>query len=319
MAVNWLRRSVLAAAGVSAAMLLAGCGSSTIESALKPERFIAFGDGLSDVGQVNGARYTINDGSVNNWAQQLAATYGITLTPVSTGGTSYAQGNARVTAHPDAAGSASALTVTEQIDKFLANASFKDSDVVLLSAGAGDLVAQMAAVTAGTQTSDQMLANAQQAGRDLGAQVIRAVNAGAKYVVVAGSYNLGRSPWAKAIDQKDLLTQASSNFNEAFLVSVVDYGSKVLYIDAAYYFNLLTASPSSYSFDDATTPVCTAIDAGPGIGIGAGQLNSALCNANTLLPNANSSKYVFADALYFTPAAQRLFGPSAYDRLHARW
>ena len=108
MAVNWLRRSVLAAAGVSAAMLLAGCGSSTIESALKPERFIAFGDGLSDVGQVNGARYTINDGSVNNWAQQLAATYGITLTPVSTGGTSYAQGNARVTAHPDAAGSASA-------------------------------------------------------------------------------------------------------------------------------------------------------------------------------------------------------------------
>ena len=112
MAVNWLRRSVLAAAGVSAAMLLAGCGSSTIESALKPERFIAFGDGLSDVGQVNGARYTINDGSSANWTQELAGIYNLKLTAASVGGTSYAQGNARVSAKPDAAGSASALTVT---------------------------------------------------------------------------------------------------------------------------------------------------------------------------------------------------------------
>jgi phospholipase/lecithinase/hemolysin len=319
MAVNWLRRSVLAAAGVSAAMLLAGCGSSTIESALKPERFIAFGDGFSDIGQVNGARYTVNDGSVNNWALQLAAAYNITLTPASAGGTSYAQGNARIKATPDAAGNASTPTVTAQVDKFLLNNSFKDTDVVLMGAGAGDIVAQMAAVTAGTQTTEQMLTNAQQAGRDFGAQVIRTVNAGAKYVVVMGSYNLGRSPWAKTIDKEDLLTQASSKFNEAFLVSIVDQGSKVLYIDAAYYFNLLTASPGSYSFDDATTPVCTAVDAGPGIGIGAGQLNSALCNTNTLLAGANSAKYIFADALYFTPAAQRLFGTYVYDRLHARW
>ena len=319
MAVNWLRRSVLAAAGVSAAMLLAGCGSSTIESALKPERFVAFGDGFSDVGQVGGARYTVNDGSVNNWTQQLAAAYNITLTPVSAGGTSYAQGNARIKATPDAAGNASTPTVTQQIDQFLASSSFKDSDVVLIGAGMGDIVAQMAAVTAGKQTPAQMLSNAQQAGRDLGEQVIRTLSAGAKYVVVVGSYNLGRSPWAKTMEQESALTQASSKFNEAFLVSIVDQGSKVLYIDAAYYLNLLTASPGSYSFDNATTPVCTAVDAGPGIGIGAGQLNSALCNTNTLLAGANSAKYVFADALYITPAAQRLFGTYAYDRLHARW
>lgn len=321
MAVNWLRRSVLAAAGVSAALLLAGCGSSTIESALKPERFIAFGDGFSDVGQVGGARYTINDGSVNNWTQELARIYDISLSPVSAGGTSYAQGNARVRAKPDAAGSASTPTVAEQIDQFLATGSFKESDVVVIGAGASDIVANMAAVTAGTQTREQLLANAQQAGRDLGAQVIRTVTAGAKYVVVAGTYNLGRSPWAKAIDQEDLLEQASSKFNEAFLVSIVDQGNKVLYIDAAYYFNLVTSSPSSYSFDKAAerTPVCTSVDAGPGIGIGAGQLNSALCTPSTLLAGADSRKYIFADALYFTPEAQRLFGVYAYDRLHARW
>lgn len=319
MAVNWLRRSVLAAAGVSAALLLAGCGSSTIESALKPQRMIAFGDGFSDIGQVGGARYTINDGSVNNWTLQLAATYGLALTPASAGGTSYAQGNARVATHPDAAGNASTPTLTEQIDQFLARSSFNASDVVLVSAGASDIVAHMAAVQAGTQTAAQMLEQAQQDGRALGAQISRTVAAGAQYVVVAGTYNLGRSPWAKAIGQEELLTQASSKFNEAFLVSIVDQGAKVLYIDAAYYFNLLTASPGSYSFDNASTPVCTAVDAGPGIGIGAGQLNSALCNQNTLLAGANSARYVFADALYFTPAAQRLFGTYAYDRLHARW
>lgn len=321
MAVNWLRRSVLAAAGVSAALLLSGCGLSTIESALKPERFIAFGDGFSDVGQVNGARYTVNDGSASNWTQELASIYGITVTPASIGGTSYAQGNARVQAKPDAAGSTSTPTVSEQIDRFLASGSFQESDVVLMSAGASDIVAHMAAVTAGTQTPEQLLANAQQAGRDLGAQVIRTVNAGAKYVVVAGTYNLGRSPWAKAIDQEDLLEQASSKFNEAFLVSIVNQGNKVLYVDAAYYFNLVTASPTGYSFDRAAaqTPVCTSVDAGAGIGIGAGQLNSALCTPSTLLPGADSSKYIFADALYFTPTAQRLFGVYAYDRLHARW
>lgn len=186
---------------------------------------------------------------------------------------------------------------------FLASSSFKDSDVVLIGAGMGDIVAQMAAVTAGKQTPAKMLSNAQQAGRDLGEQVIRTLSAGAKYVVVVGSYNLGRSPWAKTMEQESALTQASSKFNEAFLVSIVDQGSKVLYIDAAYYLNLLTASPGSYSFDNATTPVCTAVDAGPGIGIGAGQLNSALCNTNTLLAGANSAKYVFADALYITPGA----------------
>ena len=179
MAVNWLRRSVLAAACASATLLVA-CGSSTIESALTPARFVAFGDGFSDVGQVGGARYTVNDGAVNNWTQQVAGTYGITLTPASAGGTSYAQGNARISARPDAAGNAATPTVVQQIDTFLASGSFKESDVVLLGAGTADLVAQAAAVAAGTQTREQMIVQVQQAGRELGEQSLRLVAAGAK-------------------------------------------------------------------------------------------------------------------------------------------
>ena len=321
MAVNWLRRSVLAAACASATLLVA-CGSSTIESALTPARFVAFGDGFSDVGQVGGARYTVNDGSVNNWTQQLASTYGLALTPVSAGGTSYAQGNARISAKPDAAGNASTPTVTEQVDAFLATGSLKESDVFLLGAGVADLVAQAAAVNAGTQTREQMLAQAQLAGRELGAQTQRLVQAGAKYVVVAGTYNLGRSPWAEGTGQAqiDLLTEASSKFNQALLISIEKQGANVLYVDAAYYYNLVTGSPSSYGFDNANDPVCNSVDAGNGIGIGTGQVNSALCTPATLNPvGANYNRSVFADRVYVTPEAQRLFGTYAYDRLHARW
>jgi len=94
-----LRRAVLLAACASAAVLSA-CGSSTIESALAPSRFIAFGDGLSDLGQ-SGSRYTVNDSTVNVWTQQVATSYGGTLVTQASGGNSYARGHARIVGTPD--------------------------------------------------------------------------------------------------------------------------------------------------------------------------------------------------------------------------
>ncbi|MBV7431438.1 SGNH/GDSL hydrolase family protein [Acidovorax sp. sif1233] len=317
MAANWMRRTVLVAACASAA-LLAACGSSTTESAITPERFIAFGDANSDVGQ-KGTRYTVNDGSVNNWTLQVAASYGKPLTAASAGGKSYAVGNARVKAKPDAAGNASTPTITEQIDTFLASGSFAANDVVILSGGISDVIAGMAAVQAGTQTEAAMVAAARQAGEDMAAQVRRLVAAGAKYVVVTGTYDLSKTPWAKAIRREALLTDASSRFNDGLLVGIVDLGANVLYVDSAYYVNLYTSVPANYGFNNATTPVCTSVDAANGIGIGAGQVNSALCTPSTLLAGANQASYVFADPVYLTPSAQRQFGTYAHDRLKARW
>jgi outer membrane lipase/esterase len=317
MAANWMRRTVLVAACASAA-LLAACGSSTTESAITPERFIAFGDANSDVGQ-KGTRYTVNDGSVNNWTLQVAANFGKPLTAASAGGKSYAAGNARVKAKPDAAGNASTLTITEQIDAFLASGSFAAHDVVILSGGISDVIAGMAAVQAGTQTEAAMVAAARQAGEDMAAQVRRLVAAGAKYVVVTGTYDLSKTPWAKAIGREALLTDASSRFNDGLLVGIVDLGANVLYVDSAYYVNLYTGVPANYGFNNATTAVCTSVDATNGIGIGAGKVNSALCTPSTLLAGANQASYVFADPVYLTPAAQRQFGTYAYDRLRARW
>ena len=311
-----LRRALVVAACASAALLTA-CGSGTTESALSPSRFVAFGDAFSDVGQT-GTKYTVNDGSVNNWLQQLATRFGKTITPSASGGLGYSRVNARVLAKPDAAGNASTLTIKEQIDTFLASNTIGGSDVLVVSAGAADVVAEMNAVTAGTQTEAQMLANLQQAGKDLGAQVRRLSNAGGKQVVVVGPYNLGRTPWGIALGKADLLSNVSNKFNEAMLVSIVDLGSTVLYVDAAYYLNLVTGEPTSYSLINSTPVACTSVDSGVGIGTGTGKVNSSLCTTSTVGGLAYNS-YAFADGLFYTPVVNRLFGDYAYEKVRDRW
>lgn len=314
---NWMRRALLAAACASAA-LMAACGSGTTESALVPSRFVAFGDGFSDLGE-GGSRYTINDGSANVWSQYMANLFGQNLTTAASGGLSYARGNARITLKPDAAGASATPTVTEQVDRFLAGNTIGTNDVLIVSGGFSDIIVQMAAVRAGTQTPAQMIANVRQAGREQAAQVRRLVTAGAKYVVVVGPYNLARTPWSTAIGQGELLLEATSRFNEDLLVNLADLGSSVLYVDAAFHFNLMTSSPGAYNLTDATSVMCTSADPGPGIGIGVGQVNSARCTTNTIVAGFDYTRHIYADPVYPTPQAHRLFGEYAYNRVRARW
>ncbi len=315
MSFHWTRRVALAAA---AALLLAGCGSGTIESQFHPSRIVVFGTGFSDLGQ-GGSRYSVNDGSATMWTERVAISYGLALTTAAKGGLSFATGNVRVKAKPDAAGNGSTPTVIEQVDGFLASGPIGENDLLIVEGGVSDVIAEMGKVSAGTQTSDQMIAAVQQAGRDLAAQVQRLVDAGATHIMVVGSYDLGRTPWATAISQQNLLTQATTKFNNELLVNMVSLGKNVLYVDAALWYNLAISSPASYGMSDSATAVCTSVDAGPGIGIGNGQVNSALCNTSTLLAGVDYSQYVFADNVYTTPNAQRQFGDYAYNRIHDRF
>ncbi len=321
MSSQWMRRAVLALAAVPA-LWLAACGSGTIESQLNPARIVAFGDGFSDLGQ-GGSRYTVNDGSVNVWSQQVAASFGLPLAAKAAGGTSFATGNARITLKPDAAGSAATPTVTEQVDQFLAASQpgngIGATDLVIINGGIADIVAEVAKVNSGAQTADQMIANVKQAGRDLGGQVRRLVQAGAEHVVVVGTYDLGKSPWAVSTGQTSRLSDASGRFNDQLLLSIVDLGANVLYVDAALLFNLMIASPPSYELTNATDIVCTSVDPGPGIGTGAGQVNSALCTTGTLVAGATYTQYLFADRIYPAPNGHRKFGDYAYQRIRARW
>lgn len=311
MSCNWMRRALLALVSAST-LLVAACGSGTIESQLQPSRIVSFGDGMSALGATGSGRYTVNDGSVNIWTLELASRFGVPLT------TSYAVGNARVSSKPDAAGVTATLTVAEQIDAFLAAGPIGANDLLIINAGTADIIAEMAQVRATAQTSAQMIANAGQAGRELAAQVRRLVDAGAKHVTVSGPYHLGRSPWAASINQSSLLTEASNKFNEELLVELVDEGANVLYVDVALLFNLMIGTPEAYDMTNATSAVCTSVDPGPGIGTGTNQVNSSLCTPSTV-STSDYNRFMFADMVYVTPHAQRKLGEHAYDKIRGRW
>ncbi len=299
------RTGLWATAAVSA--LLAGCGSgSSTVSSLVPTRMVVMGDGLADVGQVGGTVYSVKDATNSTWVQQVAASYGLSVTAQSAGGQGWARGNARVALKPDAAGSAATLTIKEQIDAFLAASSIAKDNVILLDPGISDLVVQAEAFKAGSISSAQALVNAADAGKALAVQVRRLVAAGGTHIVVAGAYNLGKSPYAAAAGQNSLLENASLKFNEALLVAMVDLGANVLYIDTAFRYNQVINQPGSYGFSNSIAAVCTTPTA-------------ATCTPSTVLPAIDYNAYVFADDRYFTPAAQRSFGDYAYARMKSRW
>lgn len=315
MAFHWMRRVGLLAA-CATAVVLSACGGGSVDSQLSPDRVIAFGDAMADLGQ-NGSRYTVNDGSLNSWVQYVAGQYNKTIAPSSQGGLDFAYGNARVSATPDAAGNSSTPTVTQQIDTFLASNSVGSNDLVLVSAGTSDVILQARMALEGTQSTDQMTANLDQAGRQLADQIKRLVSAGGRHVVVAGPVNLGRSPWAIQLGSDGLLQSATTAFNNGLLVSLVDQGANVLYVDAALYFNQQTSSTTNVN--NHTDAVCTSVDPGPGIGTGNGQVNSNLCSPATVLPGVNYNDYLWADRAYPTPRGHQLFGDYAYGRIHQRW
>lgn len=317
MAANWMRRTLVAAACASAALLTA-CGSSSVDSAISPDRFVVFGDGLADQGQ-SGKAFTVNDGTVNNWARQFAARYDVTLTPSSQGGWNYAYGNARIAQTPDAAGNAATPTLVKQIDTFLAANAFKDNDMVVLSAGVSDVIANTTAYLNGSITEEQLLANATQAGADMAQQVTRVVNAGAKHVVVTGTFDLSRTPWAKEIDKQQLLTKVMLALNNRLKIDINPLGGKqVLYVDMAAQINLYQAYPGNYGFNDSEHIACNSVDVGPGIGIGNNQVNSALCTTSTV-NDSNYNRFLFADKIYLTPEANRRFGDYARDIVAMQW
>ena len=65
--------------------------------------------------------------------------------------------------------------------------------------------------------------------------------------------------------------------------------------------------------------MCTSVDPGPGIGTGAGQVNSNLCTPNTIAAGLDYTLYLFADRVYPTPRGHQLFGDYAYDRIRNRF
>lgn len=293
------RRGVLRGAmALGTASLLGACGSGDVVSAISPSRFIAFGDGLSDVGQA-GSRYTVNDGTINIWTEHVANRYGKTLTAQSKGGLGFAQGHGPTEALP--------RTLSAQIDAFLASNTFQADDVVLINLPMADVLTPVAAVKAGTLTETAALAQVDTNGKARVDDMKRLIAAGAKHIVVCGVYDLSRSPFAIAQNQTGLFSLASLRLNDAFKLAAVNLGANLLFVDAAFLVNRNADDKTglAFGFANRNTALCTTPTA-------------FSCTDNTLVSTSKSS-YLFADSLHLTPNGQQQLGDYAYQQLHARW
>lgn len=311
--------AILACAG---AIGLSACGSGDVVSALEPVRIVSFGDGHSDIGQ-SGFRYTVSGASgYLNWSEQVAHEYGLSLAPAAQAGAglSYAQGNARIATQPDAAGGTSSATLAQQVDAFLSSQTIGERDLMLVGAGTSDLIVLARAALEGSTTREQAALDAAAQGQAMAEQVLRLIDQGAQYVAVIGTYDLGVSLWASQINEKAFLSELSRKFNEGFKIAMVErgFGNSALYIDLEYYINNIVNGPQYFGIDTIDQAICTSVDTGPGIGIGTGQVNSALCDTTTLVSD-RVDRYGFADAIYFTPTVHRQFGTWAAERIRERW
>ncbi|HRK37564.1 MAG TPA: SGNH/GDSL hydrolase family protein [Burkholderiaceae bacterium] len=309
--VSLTRRSVLRAgaagglfAASGAAALLSGCGSGDIVSALQPARFIAFGDGMSDLGQ-GGARYTVNDGTVNIWAERVANRYGKTLTAQAVGGLGYAQGHAATDDMP--------RSMAAQIDAFLSANTIGTSDVVLMNIPLSYVLRPVAAVKAGTLTQTAALQQIADSAVALSSQVKRLIASGAKYIVVAGAYDVGRSPYGIAMELPSMLTSetqrssaAVTHLNDRFKIEVATLGANVLFVDAAFLVNRNVQFGPNWGFVNSNKALCTTPTA-------------LTCTDSTLTAGATKSQYLFADNIHLTPAGNQQLGDYAYDQLRGRW
>jgi outer membrane lipase/esterase len=254
-----------------------------------------------------------------------------------------------------------AYSLQAQIDLFLAQGAPSSNDLFVISIGTGDIMATgirnltidattpltLAAglddvkaklIADGVNTQLQAAANA------LAVQVKRLTDAGAKYVLILGPPNVGRSPWATTTGNANLFQNLSYNTGSG----VISMGSEglariqatfgnqqnnpVLFVEISGLVNTYTDGTNA-TFTNKTAPLCTAtaltsttvsaISIGTGIKPAAGaaipgQLSAALCTTATL--NGDVSTYVYADGVNFTPVMQSLIYSQAVARMRlAAW
>lgn len=306
-------RRALVALTLAASAALTACGSSSVESALKPERFLSVGDGYSDMGQgPNGRRPTVNDDSPN-WAQQIAADYGKTLTAANAGGLGWGQAHARIN-QPDTVSGYNAPSISDQITSLLATTSFGARDVIIMSGGMSDVYAEV--VAAGGVITDATRANVTQAGTQYGRLVRRLVDAGAQYVVVTGVYNMGKTPWglSHGNEVSKQIEDLSLRFNDAALIEINSLATtnKVLWRDSAVIYNVLANDDNDdFGLEKRDAPACTVPDAYD-------------CTPETIVAGANYNNYLWADSLNLTPRMNRVFGDRSFgdgmgSQLENRW
>ncbi|MEM5313196.1 SGNH/GDSL hydrolase family protein [Paraburkholderia sp. JHI869] len=280
-------------------------------------QIVSFGDSLSDVGTyaplasaVGGGRFTTNPGQV--WSQDVAQYYGDTLSAAYTvgldhklsaqGGFGYAEGGSTVATPAnqydflsDVIGNIE-MPVNTQVSSYLsAHGTFNSGQLVLVWAGANDVLRAGNPPTANTVV--------QAAATTLAQVVGQIVAAGATHVVVINVPNVGLSP--KGIASADggaNLTQLSQLFNSTLNGALQTNGlqGKVIQIDSYTWITQLVANFQASGFTVSNTAQACDPSKTP-------DNTSLLCSPATYVAANADQTYMFADDLHPTTHTHTLF------------
>jgi phospholipase/lecithinase/hemolysin len=300
-------RAVAGLMCAAALALFGACGGGTEQyQSFTPGRLYAFGDDAS-VLTGSGRKYAVNgvdsSGAIDCslepiWVQTVAASYGFVFAECNPSNVSEPQ------AHTYAAAGAKVGDVAAQVDAQVAAGGFRDTDLVLVLAGANDILGLYADYP--LRNEADLLADAAARGRELAQVVNRLAALGAK-VVVSNLPDLGLSPYARAersansdTDRAALITRLITAFNEQLGITVLQDGRYVGLMQADLRFQTADRSPASFGLVNVADAVCTAV--------------LPNCTTATLVASATASQYLWADATRLSTGGHAQLGSLAVTR-----
>ena len=315
------RRRALAAA-LAATLLVAACGGGEPTTRFHATRVIAFGDESSLIvdthNDANGSKYSVNATvsttdqtlvcSANPiWVQGLAALYGLVFPQCNPPAVAVVAPTSRMRA----ALGARAADLAAQIDAQQAESPLGPGDMVTVMVGANDVIAEYQQYPAISET--QLTANVEAEGAEVGRQVNRITDTGAK-VILSTIIDVGVSPYAIAeraahadTDRAALLSRLSQRFNATLRATILNDGRKIGLILLDELTQTVAKFPGFQGFTNVTAGVCDLT-------------KSALtppsildCTAQTLVTDGGPN-YFWADDRHLSAGAQSLLGTAAIQR-----
>jgi phospholipase/lecithinase/hemolysin len=299
------RRTLRAALAAVATAMLASCGGGSLIDDFSPRRVVAFGDEATAM-ESDGRKYSINavesedeDEPVcsvyPNWAQYVAEWYSLEFDECAA-----ADGSATPSINEAQAG-ARIADVEAQVDAFIdGGGNFSDSDLVLVMAGANDVIDQFEAYEAGDATESAVIAELRERAEQL-AEVVNRIARDDGRVLIATVPHLHRSPYARAKTdaQQDVIERMVNEFNSRLRTEILNDGHLIGIVRTDIEVARILDSPSSRNVTNTREAAC--LDPLPN------------CTANRLVADANV-RYMWADDLRFGPQVQRRFGELAVRR-----
>ena len=324
MTVKWNVGGRRAIAGVAmcVCLLASSCGGSSSKTQFVPARVVSFGDESSMIIDVNndsnGAKFTVN-ATVSStdqtlvcplnaiWNQSVAASFGLVFPECNPGSTAVTAPVSRIRATRGAR----AVDLGPQIDAQQADSPLGAGDMATLLIGENDIVAQYLLYP--TVSEVELTANVEAAGVEVGRQLNRLADLGAK-ILIATVPDMGLTPFAYAeraahadTDRAALLTRLSQNFNAKLRATMYNDGRRIGLILLDELVETIAANPGLDSITNTTDAVC---DLAQSKLIPPSSLD---CTQQTFIPNG-SAAYFWADDRHLSASGQNIFGSAAITR-----